>query len=413
MQCPRRREDLARGTDCLVGLLSILDLAGVLTRRGVDVLVTVELARLVACGVDGRLRQRRGIGAHVGDVAVLVETLGHAHRALGTETELAPGLLLQCGGHERRVRTAGVGLLLHRCDGQRCALQTRRQRTGRRLVEHQHLGRLSHHANRIEVTTGCHPLAVDCHKSCREPRWTRGWIGDAGIQLGQDVPVRRATEGHPFPLALHNDSRRDGLHAARRQLRRNLLPEHRTDFVAVQPVQDAPGLLGIDQIDIQIAGVVSGRSNRRFGDLVENHSAHRDGGFQRLQQMPGDRFTLAVAVSGEIQLVDTLEQALEFSDGGLLVRADDVQRFEVGIDVDPEPSPLLGLVLGRNVSGTLGQVADMAPGGLDDIVRAQVAGYFARLSGRLDDDEPTDVIFVSASAIVVSQLRLRSNSVVP
>ena len=129
--------------------------------------------------------------------------------------------------------------------------------------------------------------------------------------------------------------------------------------------------------------------------------------------MPGDRFTLAVAVSGEIQLIDTLEQALEFSDGGLLVRADDVQRFEVGIDVDPEPSPLLGLVLGRNVSGTLGQVADMAPGGLDDIVRAQVAGYFARLSGRLDDDEPTDVIVVSASAIVVSQLRLRSNSVVP
>ena len=112
--CAGGGERVAGGPDGLVGLLRVLHLAGVLPRRRVHVLLAVELAGLVARGVDGRLRQRRRVGTHIGDVAVLVQPLRDAHRALGGEPQLAAGLLLQRRGHERRVRPAGVGLLLDR-----------------------------------------------------------------------------------------------------------------------------------------------------------------------------------------------------------------------------------------------------------------------------------------------------------
>jgi hypothetical protein len=99
--------------------------------------------------------------------------------------------------------------------------------------------------------------------------------------------------------------------------------------------------------------------------------------------MPGDGLALAVAVSGQIQLVDSLEQVLQLGDGALLIGADDVERLEVGIDVDAKARPRLRLVLGRDIGGGTRQVPDVPPRGLDDVVRAQVAGYFARLCRRL------------------------------
>ncbi len=77
-------EHVTGGADGLVGLLRVLDLAGVLARRRVHVLLAVELAGLVARGVDGRLRQRGRVGTHVGDVAVLVQPLRDAHACAPT-----------------------------------------------------------------------------------------------------------------------------------------------------------------------------------------------------------------------------------------------------------------------------------------------------------------------------------------
>ena len=78
-----------------------------------------------------------------------------------------------------------------------------------------------------------------------------------------------------------------------------------------------------------------------LGDLVEDHPADRDLRLERLEQVPGDRLALAVGVGGEVELVGVLEQALELGDLGLLVRADDVERLEVVVDVDAEPRPRL------------------------------------------------------------------------
>ena len=126
--------------------------------------------------------------------------------------------------------------------------------------------------------------------------------------------------------------------------------------------------------------------------------------------MPGDRLALAVTVRGQVELVDVLEQVLQLGDGALLVRADDVERLEVGVDVDAEPRPRLRLVLGGHVGGSPGQVADVPAGGLDDVVGAQVASYFARLGRRLDYDEPPHTPIAAAAAVPVCHLCLRSTS---
>ena len=416
VQRSRGGEGIAGGPDGLVGLLGVLDLAGVLTRRRMHVLVAVQLASLGARGVDGRLRQGRRVGTHISDVAVLVEPLGHAHGALGGEPQLAAGFLLQRRGHERRVRPTGVRLLLHRGDRQRGAPQAGGQRTGARFVEHLYLGGLAQHAEGIEVAPGGHPLPVDGDQAGVEPGRVGGGVGDAGVQFGEHIPVRGTTEGHPLALALNDDARRDGLHAAGRELRGHLLPEHRADLVAVQPVEDATGLLGVDEIDIQVARVLGGSADRRLGDFVEHHPADRHAGLERLQQVPGDGFTLAVTVGGQIELVDVLEEALEFADRGLLVRADDVKRLEVAIDVHPQTGPLLRLVLGGHVGSALGQVPDMAAGGLHDVIAAQISGDLAGFGGRLDDDKTPNAAVgatLRTRPVVVRHLRSRSNSVRP
>lgn len=82
---------------------------------------------------------------------------------------------------------------------------------------------------------------------------------------------------------------------------------------------------------------------------MEDHPLDRDVRLEGFQQVPGDGLALAVTIGGQIEFVDVLEEALELADGALLLRADDVERLEVGVDVDSEPGPRLGLELGGHV----------------------------------------------------------------
>ena len=87
-----------------------------------------------------------------------------------------------------------------------------------------------------------------------------------------------------------------------------LRPQHRRDLVAVEPVENPPCLLGVDQATIEVppvldgpgdgAGVISWKTMRLTGMVGDSTS----------KQMPRDGLALAVLVGREIELVGVLEQ---------------------------------------------------------------------------------------------------------
>ncbi len=88
--------------------------------------------------------------------------------------------------------------------------------------------------------------------------------------------------------------------------------------------------------------------------------------------MPGDGLALTVGVGGEVQLVGILEQALELGDLRLLLRADDVQRLEVVVDVHTEARPRLTLVLRGHVRSASREVANVADRRLHHVILPEV-----------------------------------------
>ena len=91
----RSSEGLPGGPDRLVRLLRVLDLPRVAPRPVGEVLLPEQLGDLRPRRADGNLRQQRRVGAHVGDVAPLVQTLRDAHDLGCAHTELAAAFLLQ------------------------------------------------------------------------------------------------------------------------------------------------------------------------------------------------------------------------------------------------------------------------------------------------------------------------------
>ena len=102
-----------------------------------------------------------------------------------------------------------------------------------------------------------------------------------------------------------------------------------------------------------------------------------DGHVRRLGDVPGDRLALAVEVGREVDRVGALGRLGDLGDLLAAVVGDDVLGREVVVDVDAELA----------LAGVLGQVADMAVGGEDTVVVAQVALDRPRLRRRLDDHQ--------------------------
>ena len=116
----------------------------------------------------------------------------------------------------------------------------------------------------------------------------------------------------------------------------------------------------------------------RLGDLVEGDPQRLLAGHVgRLGDVPGDRLALAVEVGGEVDLVGALGGLLDIGDLLAAVVRDHVLGCEIVVDVDPE------LALAR----VLGQVADVAVGREDAVIRTEIALDGARLGRRFDDDE--------------------------
>ena len=368
-------EDVARGPDGLVRLLRVLHLRGVDPGFRRQVAFPEQLPHLVAGGRDRDVRQGDGVGPHIGDEALLVELLRHRHGPLRGETEFPAGLLLERGGAERLVGTAGVGLGLHLVDAERGGLEGGGERGCGGLVEDggRGVGRLT---AGVEVTPLGDPHPVEGGQPRREG--TRVSFG-ATVEDHIEVPVAGGHEGDTLPLPVDNETRGHGLHPARRQLRHHLLPQHRRNLVAIETIQDTAGLLRVNEVGIKLARISDRLRDRRRRDLVENHAVRRDLGFELLHQMPRDRLALAVTISGQEEFVSGLELLLQLPEGGLLVGRHHVEGREVGVDVDARASPLEALVPGRHLSSTGREVTDVPTAGLDHVSITEVPRDLRRL----------------------------------
>ncbi len=381
----RGAETITRGTDRLVGLLGVLHLGGVGARLRGQVVGAVQLRDLGAGGRDRGVAQRRGVRTHVRDVAVLVQLLRDLHRGLRAEAELAAGLLLQRRRTERGVRRAAVRLGLDRAHGEAGVLQGGGEGARVRLVEVEGVRGLEL-SQGVEVATLGDSPAVDGLKTGDQGRRVARVTGAAGPEGARQVPVLGGAEGDPLAFPLDDEPGRDRLDTAGRQARHDLLPQDRRDLVAVEAVEDAAGLLGVDQLLVELARVGHGLADRVLGDLVEDHPLDRDLGLEDLLEVPGDRLALPVLIGGEEQLVGVLQQVLELLDLRLLVGVDHIDRLEVVFDVHTEAADLAGVLL-RHLGGAVGKVTDVPDARFDYVAGAEVALDRLRLGRRLDDDE--------------------------
>ncbi len=190
------------------------------------------------------------------------------------------------------------------------------------------------------------------------------------------------------PFAFHNHPCGHRLDPAGGQPRHDLLPQDRRNLVPVQAVQQAPGLLGVNQATVNLAGRLDGGLYRGRGDLVEDHALDFGtfGGIEDLEQVPRDCLALAILIGGQIELVGVFHQRLEVLEVALLVGIDHVQRLEVVVDIYAHSRPLLGLVSLWDLGRVARQVANMADGRLDHVVVAEVARNGAGLGGGLDNN---------------------------
>ena len=207
------------------------------------------------------------------------------------------------------------------------------------------------------------------------------------VQPGLEVPVAAAFEGAAGPFALHQQAHRHRLDAAGAQPPRHLLPQQRREGVTHQPIEDAPGFLGMHQLHIEVAGVLESPADGLFGDLVKHHALHGHLGAKQLQQVPADALPFPVFVRGQQQLVGALEGVLELLHDLFLVLRHHVKGLEGIGGVDAEVGPLLALVGRRNLTGVVGQVAHVPHGGFHLEVLGKEAADGAGLRRTFNNDQ--------------------------
>ncbi len=206
-----------------------------------------------------------------------------------------------------------------------------------------------------------------------------------GADLGLHPPPGRRPERDALALAFDDQPHGDGLDPPRGPGTGEHAPEDLGHVEADEPVEDPTGLLGVDQVVIDVACLGERVADRDLGDLVEHHAAHRHGRAEQLEEVPGDRLALAVLVSGQQELVGVLEGLLQRPDlGGV---GHDVERLEVVLGVDAQAAHLGVRDALRHLCRRRRQVPDVADRGEHRVAVAQEALDPPRLGRRLHDHE--------------------------
>ncbi len=234
----------------------------------------ITLAELVAyfvgnCG-NGKRGQVERVGTHIGYETGLVETLGHHHGLRYGEPEFTGCFLLQGGGGEWR----GGGF----AEGTHVYVSHLKPRAG--AV--------------IEKSLGLFLGGEALGKLCAQ------LSAVVGGEQACDAEIRLAFECLDFVFALHGETHCYRLHAARGQRRLYLAPEHGRELETHNAVEHTACLLGVDQIEVDSAGIGNGVEYGVFCNLVKYYSAciFRFES-ENFVKVPGNGFSLAVLIGSQ------------------------------------------------------------------------------------------------------------------
>ena len=342
-------------TDALMRFLRVLGLVFIDARR-VGHIGRAELSGDFGTrGSDGFGGHVDAVGAHIGDVAGLIQPLCRRHADLGPHAEFAAGFLLQSRGHERGRRVAGRGLGFDRRDGKCSGSDSLDRQFG------------SFGGGNIEFVQ---PFAAKRD----QPRLI--FLTARGDQSGGNRPEFTRPKRFDFHLAFDDQPQTDRLHPTRRLCARQFAPQHGRQGKADQIVQRPARQIGLDERQIDLARRFHRLGDGGFGDGVEGDAtdllALFEAAGQSLLQVPGNRLALAVRVGGEDQLVVGFQRFGDRLDVLAAVGGDFPGHVESVVRID------------RTVFG--GQVAHMAKRGKDRVVRSQIFVDCLGLGRRFDND---------------------------
>ena len=182
----------------------------------------------------------------------------------------------------------------------------------------------------VEVATLGDALAVELD----ERRTERS--GSSASEAALEVAPLPGAEAHAGPLALDDHAHRNALHAPGRRglAAAEHAPQHRRRLPADEAVELAAAFLRLDELHVELAGVLDRFADRVRRDLVEHHPLHGHVRLEHLEHVPADRLALAILVGREDELVGALERLLQLGDDLLLVGVHHVAGVEVVVGVD-------------------------------------------------------------------------------
>ena len=305
------------GPNRLVRLLRVRHLAPETPWLRGQIFLAVPRGDRLPAGPNGLVGKLGGVGAHIGDQALLVEALRDLHGPPGGKTQFAAPFLLQGRSNERRRRRGRRHPLLDLDHPPGAVRQLGDQRPGLRFAkQHQVLARLQFFPEppgmvvEILARGKAHP-AVMRHFRLERLALRR----QRRLQIEPDG----RNEDHPLFLSLHKQPGRHALYAPRGQFRGDLAPKERGNAVSDEAVQNAPRFLRIYKASVDVSRFAERALDGFLRNFVKHHAPHRNPGRQRLDEMPAYRFALAVFVRGDVQFVDFLERRAKFSHHFLLV----------------------------------------------------------------------------------------------
>ena len=148
-------------------------------------------------------------------------------------------------------------------------------------------------------------------------------------KLGCDAVIGFALKSLDFLLALGDESNGHTLHTSSRQARFDFTPQDGREFKSHNAVEHTAGLLGIHQVQVDVAGMLDGIQDGGLGNLVENDTACVVGRqAKHLEQVPGNGFSLAVFITREPHDVGLGGLILELLDLFLFVFRNLINRLK-------------------------------------------------------------------------------------